>query len=241
MKNALERILFLLYPYALSLRFRNTTVFRALLPLLVSTEPERMLFFAMDFAAAAHTGGDYLEFGSYAGGSVSLAYHYAQQVGLNGMRFYCFDSFEGLPATEGTDTGPFFKKGEYRCGLPTFMKNLKRRGASTEKITPVKGWYADTLNAATKKILPLRKAAVILVDCDLYASAAQALEFVTDYVADGTLIIFDDWFNFAGSPERGERKAFGEWLGRHPEITATEYHKIGWGINSFVLHKKAFA
>lgn len=243
MKKVIEYLLFKIYPSALALRRRNTTLFRLLQPILISAEPEIALSLAIDFAAAAKTGGDYLEFGSYAGNTASLAYFFSRNAGLRNMRIFCFDSFEGLPTITGSDgeKGDFFKKGEYRCDRPTFEKNLKRRGVDMHAITVIEGWYENTLKKEANSKLGIRKAAVILIDCDLYASAIQALEFATDYVVDSTVVIFDDWFNFAGNPECGEQRAFKEWLARHPEITATEYHKVGWSVNSFILHKKASA
>jgi O-methyltransferase len=105
------------------------------------------------------------------------------------------------------------------------------------KVEIVAGWYDDVLNDEAKERLPLRAASVIWVDCDLYESTVPVLAFVTDYVQDGTVLIFDDWFCFRGDPHRGEQRAFREWLEKNPEITASEFHKFGWHGNSFILHR----
>jgi hypothetical protein len=83
--------------------------------------------------------------------------------------------------------------------------------------------------------LPLRKAALVWIDCDFYESTVPVLEFITDYVQDGTLLIFDDWFCFRGDPERGEQRAFAEWLARNPWIRAGELLRFGWHGSSFIL------
>jgi O-methyltransferase len=48
---------------------------------------------------------------------------------------------------------------------------------------------------------------VIWVDCDLYESTVPVLDFITEYIQDGTVIIFDDWYSFRADPDRGEQKA----------------------------------
>jgi len=44
---------------------------------------------------------DYLEFDFYAGTSFILAYKTAKKYGINNLRFFAIDSFEGLPDSEG--------------------------------------------------------------------------------------------------------------------------------------------
>ena len=106
-----------------------------------------------------------------------------------------------------------------------------------ERVRVIPGWYKDTLKQETKQELDIKSAAVIYVDCDLYESTVPVLDFVTDYVIDGTVLIFDDWFCFRGNPNRGEQRAFNEWLENNPNIKVTEFHKVGWHGNSFIIHR----
>lgn len=198
---------------------------------------------AMEFAAHTATGGDYLEFGVWKGRSFTQAYHIWDYVRKNGkslapMQFYAFDSFEGLPEIKGIDLSTDeFKAGEYACSEEEFKARIKSAGVDLGRVATVKGWYDQVLNDDTKKKLSLKTAAVVLIDVDLYESAVSVLDFLTDYVVDGTVLMFDDWFCFRGSAERGEQKAFREWLLKNPNITASEYHRYNWKSNSFILHK----
>jgi O-methyltransferase len=183
--------------------------------------------------------GDYMEFGTWKGGSLTTAYFLAKQFpALARWHYYAFDSFEGLPEITGVDnsTGEF-KAGDYAVGLPALKTQLAKNGLDLNRITFTAGWYSEVLNGATAASLPLKKAAVILVDCDLYESTVDVLNFITPYVVDGTVIIFDDWFCFKGHPDRGEQKAFREWLDRNKDIAATSYKQYGWMGNSFILHR----
>lgn len=204
---------------------------------------EEILEKAMKFASHVGLGGDYLEFGVWKGRSFARAYQmrkYVKEPKLKEMKFYAFDSFQGLPEIKGTpDTSSSeFKKGDYACDIETFKSNLVSKGVNLNEVVIVPGWYDESLNEETKNKLPLKKAAIIFVDCDLYESAVTVLDFITDYVDNGTVIIFDDWFAFSGHPEKGEQRAFREWLNRHPDIRAVEWQRVNWKSNSFILNRK---
>ncbi len=241
----LRKIKHRLVNFFVDLLSKPTIRYKFLLPLfdLVSKNPdEEILQKAMKFTAHAGTNGDYLEFGVWKGRSFARAYQmrrYVKDRKLNSMRFYAFDSFEGLPEIKSHDgTSSEFKKGDYSCDLPTFKKSIINKGVRMDDVTIVSGWYDKSLNEETKKSLQLKKASIIFVDCDLYESAVPVLNFITDYVVDGTIIIFDDWFAFNGDPEKGEQRAFREWLERNTNIRAVEWQKINWKSNSFILNKK---
>ena len=193
---------------------------------------------AMRFVANGEIKGDYLEFGVSKGVTMTAAYHHARWAGLNSMVFFAFDSFEGLPQIEGVDAnGPcHYHQGQYACGLERFKRNLSRDGVDLCRIKTVEGWYDKTLNDNTKKILGIQQAAVVWIDCDLYESTIPALNFITDLVQTGTIICFDDFYCFRGDPNRGENKAFREWLVRNPKITAIEYQKFEAAGNSYILN-----
>lgn len=205
---------------------------------------EVMMKEAFEFASNANVGGDYLEFGVWKGRSFMRAFHTWKYVLLNNknlsdLKFYAFDSFEGLPeitSTEDKATGEF-KKGEYACSEVEFIGNLKKSGVDIDRVQTIKGWYDKVLNDKTKATLPIKRAAVIYIDADLYESAVAVLDFITSYVADGTILIFDDWYCFRGRKDMGEQKAFSEWLSKNPKITAEQYKQFNWKGNSFILHK----
>ncbi|MDQ4144930.1 MAG: class I SAM-dependent methyltransferase [Actinomycetota bacterium] len=229
-----------LYRQFLRPSFRFSYSFMELQQLLGYIPQESVLSTAMDFAKWSQLEGDYLEFGVYSGTRLSSAFHLARRNGLRDMRFYAFDSFQGLPEIRGVDAQGFqqFRQGEYACDLGTFRSRLGSMHVDLAKVEIVVGWYDDVLNDDAKQRLPLKAASIIWVDCDLYESTVSVLAFVEDYIQDGTVLIFDDWFCFRGDPDRGEQRAFREWLERNPHITASEFHKFGWHGNSFILHRK---
>lgn len=209
--------------------------------------------------------GDYLEFGTFRGDSFASAYAsafsiYSEMVSghwdhsfedadsgrdrfhraWSDLRFIGFDSFEGIPRPEGIDSEmEVFKQGTYACSEENFLRNIEGHGVDLKKVVTVKGFFQTTLTSKTAAELSLNKAAVVHIDSDLYESARLALDFVTPFLIDGAIVIFDEWYQFMASPYRGERRAFREWCVAHPEWVVSGFQKEGAFRNSFVLSKRS--
>ena len=111
---------------------------------------------------------------------------------------YGFDSFEGLPEDWRGDLNLF--KGSFaRKGLPSVRSN----------VTLVKGWFDQTLPEFLNG--KIGKAAFLHIDCDLYSSTRTVLDLFTDRIRPGTVLLFDEYFNYTGW-EEGEYKAFQEFI-----------------------------
>lgn len=200
---------------------------------------EKLAKTVMEFIAYSNLEGDYLEFGVFEGAHLTASYHFAKLNKLDSMRFFAFDSFQGLPEITGLDVSapPQFKEGEFSCDAESFQRITARNGVARDSLKLIPGWFNETLNEATGRQLALEKAAVVWIDCDFYESTVPVLDFIADYVQDGTVLIFDDWFCFNGNPQYGQQRAFREWLLKNPSITASEYYKYSWSGMSFLLHK----
>jgi O-methyltransferase len=182
--------------------------------------------------------GEYLEFGCGNGSSlIDMVQSIERYPRLDNMRFFVFDSFEGLPTPIGIDADELqrYERGDFACDLDRYTRNVERGGVDLHKVRCIAGWYDKTLTPALKQELGIQKASIILVDCDLYESTVPVLNFITDYIQTGTIVIFDDWYSYKGRLDRGEAKAFSEWLERNPHIQANEYHRCGRTMMSFIL------
>lgn len=160
--------------------------------------------------AQAGQPGDYLEFGVARGTSLISAFEIARRLDLEDMRFFAFDSFEGLPASEGR-----FAKGTMAYGLPYFQRFCAKAGVDLDRVVPVAGFFDVTLTEATRdRCLLTRGCHLVHIDCDLYVSAVRVLDFVEPLLAPGSVMIFDDWFSFEDQDDprqHGEQRAFHEW------------------------------
>nr|WP_229686425.1 class I SAM-dependent methyltransferase [Longimycelium tulufanense] len=118
-----------------------------------------------------------LEFGVYTGTTLKII---AQA--REGKEVYGFDSFQGLP--EGWRSG--FPAGMFTVdGLPDVP------GAEL-----VVGWFDDTLPAFLAE--HQGPVAFLHVDADLYSSTRTVLEQVGPRLQPGSVIVFDEFFNYPG-------------------------------------------
>jgi O-methyltransferase len=237
--------------------------FRKLAARFVEIDPpiaeSKIIYKAANIVASEKIEGDYLEFGVFAGHSFIDSYNVIKEVfeyhskthsgrreeGLScikaiweNMRFFAFDSFQGLPELAGVDKQTsYFNKGEYKSADSQFRENLIKAGIPLDKVIMVDGWFEDTCNQETIRRFRMRGASIIHIDCDLFSSTRVALDFIRPLMLDGTVIIFDDWYCYRGNPRLGEAGAFNEWKERMPGWTFVEYQKEGSSRNSFIASK----
>jgi O-methyltransferase len=165
--------------------------------------------------------GYYFEFGCHEARTMRLAWEHTGA--LFDWTYVGFDSFAGLPEISEIDRQPIWKQGSLATSETDFIAVTLGAGMPLERLRTVKGFYDQSLTAALAETLLPKKAAVIFIDCDLYRSTVPVLAFVRQFLRPGTIVIFDDWFCFYGDPERGERRAWGEFRQANPELRFTEF------------------
>jgi hypothetical protein len=134
----------------------------------------------------------FLEFGVFSGTSINI---FSKE--LENKKIYGFDSFEGINEDwfgTSKEKGTFSMHGK----LPKVSSNVDL----------IKGLVQETLpeflkNNDTKKI------AFMHMDLDVYASSKYVLEKAKPYLIKGSVILFDELYNFPGWSE-GEYKALKE-------------------------------
>jgi len=139
--------------------------------------------------------GYFLEFGVFKGESLSF---FAKQ--RPECIFYGFDSFEGLPEDWSGGSAPkgFFSVNDWSA-LPVMrLPNVKL----------VAGWFEDTLPQFIGGHFKKDTCCSFLhMDSNLYSSTAFVLQSLTPYIRSGTVILFDDFFNYPGYAQH-DFKAF---------------------------------
>jgi hypothetical protein len=132
-----------------------------------------------------------LEFGVASGETINhMASHTHRPV-------HGFDSFEGLP--EAWRTG--FLEGAFAQELPKVPAT----------VTLHKGLFSDTLPQFLRD--NPGPTALLHVDCDLYSSTVCVLEALTASIRTGTVIVFDEYFNYPGWKQH-EHRAWMEFVAR---------------------------
>ena len=175
--------------------------------------------------------GDYLEFGVFNGTSLYCMHRASQELGLERMRLFGFDSFEGLPDSAAIDG---WIPGDFHIEYGYTRSWLTRRGVDWNRTFLVKGWFSETLTQALAREHKLKKASVIMIDCDAYQSTKEALTFCASLIGQCAVIFFDDWNSGGRADQRiGEKLAFEEFLHSNPDITFDKFG--GYNEKSFVV------
>lgn len=190
------------------------------------------------FEALAGTGtrGDYYEFGLWQGYSFCVAQAAASSGGGTEPQFFGFDSFMGLPPLTGPDAeSREFKAGDYAGSFDEVVSNLNDFGVNWERTHLIKGWFDDLSETAAHLTTKMGPAALVLVDCDLYESTVPVLRFVRDRLQPGTVVMFDDWNCFDRSDDKGQRRAFREFLDENPSWNAVPLLSFGWHGQAFTM------
>jgi hypothetical protein len=161
---------------------------------------------------------------------------------LDRTRFFGFDSFQGLPKPEGVDAeSTEFAERDYSASREEVKWYLDKYGVDWTRSFLIEGYYDNSLQEGLKPELEMRPVMVALIDCDLYSSTVCVLGFLDNLLQDGSILMFDDWNCFDKSDEKGERRAFREFLARHPYWRADPFVSFGWHGQSFILSQVAFA
>ena len=159
--------------------------------------------------------GLYCEFGVAGGTSINFI------ASLVSQPIHGFDSFEGLPEdwVQGLDGGEIstnMTKGAFKLDkLPAVRPNVVlHRGWFNESLPKFRAEYAGVLAFAH-------------MDADLYSSTKTVLDGMAGRIVPGTIIQFDEFFNYPGWREH-EYRAFMEFTEKY----GLKYRFIGycrWG------------
>lgn len=163
--------------------------------------PDALIRFAM---GQCTVDGLIMEFGVYRGGSLRII------ADCTPDPVYGFDSFQGLPEdwTHVQRRGRFSLDG----GLPTFEHS---------NVQLIPGWFEQTLpDFLSRHPGPVR---FVHVDSDLYSSAVTVLAQLKPRIVPGTIIVFDEYFNYPGW-EHHEFRAFQEFI----RDTGLKYRYLGF-------------
>ena len=158
--------------------------------------------------------GAILECGTHHGATLLGMAHILRSRGIP-ARIYGLDSFAGFPeptAEDAQDDGtmhPWVHRGFLgEASLEELTARLTRMGLA-EHVTLIKGYFRDTLPRLAAEHFSL-----VHLDCDLYSSYMECLEFVYPRMLPDGIIVFDD---YGSPPYAGAQRAVDEFFADRPE------------------------
>lgn len=210
------------------------------------------LYRAWAYIHATQLAGDYYEFGVYRGNSLVHAWwcyrDQRRRIERSGAlpfqrqgtvleflsrrpRFYGFDTFAGMPANaEGEDS---LASGSFRAAQADVQARCAAAGLRAPDLQLVPGLFADNAHAVGPE-----QAAIVNLDCDLYASACDALALIAPRLVQGSVLLCDDYDLFQADRTRGERRALQECADR-VGIEFEPWFAYGAASRAFLCHVPA--
>lgn len=170
---------------------------------------------------------DVYEFGVYTGGYMrGLALELNTSGRVPFRKLWGFDSFQGLPSESETTRRTRVSESEWWPGAYSAaevfrdhsLRSVQARLRSyidDARVDFVAGYYNQSLTSTLRQTRDMRPALYVDIDCDLYISTAQALQWMQRsglLEPAVTIIGYDDWFSGGLG---GERRAHTELASRH--------------------------
>lgn len=160
----------------------------------------RMIYEFAVTVNACNTPGDVAEAGVWNGGCL-----YLMAATLRNKVCHGFDTWEGLPplsSEDFVDGKSIVYTGWGKAPIPTWIKT-----ELGDRVKLYKGLFSDTLNDVKDS-----KFCLVHIDCDLYLSVKECIEFFVPRMSEGGFIIVDD-YSFYHCP--GAKKAVDEYFDNH--------------------------
>ena len=193
------------------------------------------------YLAANEIGGDYFEFGCHRVRTFRMALTEARRQMLDEMRFFAFDSFQGLPEEGLAEAGhSAYTPGALCTPLPAFWEIINAHGLSLDKVRAFPGFYNESLTPQLSDGLLSQgaRAALVNVDCDIYESAVPVFQFLEPFLQVGTVVYLDDMFAaYRGAPNKGVHQAFLEFQARSSFSFEVYKPSLGTFGRAFVAYK----
>ena len=164
--------------------------------------------------------GDIVECGVWNGGSAAVMA--AAIANYPGRQIWLYDTFEGIPAP-GPQDEAFAQAfaGEFVASGDSVLEVLRKVKFPLDRVVLRRGTFRDAFREP-----PPSKVALLHIDADWYESVLSALQTFYVAVADGGLIVLDDFGHWEGA-----RKAFYTFCrsqGIQPLLERVGYTQAFW-------------
>src|ERR1044072_5940731 len=174
--------------------------------------------------------GDFVECGVWRGAHPILAKAYSEANGYRPRKYWCFDTFDGMPPPSPDDVNyrggrPFDKPKDWLAvPLNQVQLNFSRLGLLDDSVVFIKGKVEKTL---LRDPLPER-ISYLRLDTDFYSSTYAELQMLYPRLVPGGALVVDDYGWWLGA-----KKAVDKYFGRElPEmITIDKSARLIWKKN----------
>jgi O-methyltransferase len=137
--------------------------------------------------------GDLIETGVWRGGACIFMRAVLATHGIENRKVIVADSFMGLPKPDvkknPKDKGDIHYTYNYLAvSKAEVLENFNKYGLLDDNVVFLEGWFKDTLPKAS-----IEKLSILRLDCDMYSSTIEALEYLYPKLSKGGFCIIDDY------------------------------------------------
>ena len=182
--------------------------------------------------------GAYIEFGVASGNSMRSAElaekrTHSKSLGIDRVRreLVGFDTFDSFSSNSPADLHSTWQGKNFSVPI----SRVKRRFRRAKERVSFHSMDCSKLGAPSDEYGPIEryvrseKIALVLFDMDLGGPTELALDWICSKLQSGTIMIFDEFFAFKGSPLKGEALAWSLFLERNPRVSARMIKTYGDG------------
>lgn len=208
----------------------------------MNRQAEKYRFYVrtFDFLSGNTIVGDYHEFGCHRGRTFRMALTEARRHQFEDMRFFAFDSFEGLPPTSSAPSQAAWREpGALATSEDDFLALVRQHGIYVDRVRTIAGFFDRSLTPDIRAQFAEEenKIALVCIDCDLYESAIPVFDFIEPLLQEGSVIYIDDLFaGYRGSPEKGVARAFLDFQTRS-SWRFVRHLDVGWWGRSYIAFR----
>jgi O-methyltransferase len=164
----------------------------------------------------------YYEFGIFKGFSFWFAEWISRECKSQNLRFYGFDSFEGLPEPQSDET---WEGGNYASSLDFVTDMLKQNGTDLSRVKLYKGFFSKQLFESLRQSEDFCPCSICVIDCDLYDSTVEVLDFMKHYFVPGSILLIDEYLRT--DETHGEKRALLEFEQKNPSFSKEHLFDFG--------------
>lgn len=206
----------------------------------VNRQSQKWKYFVkqFDFLDAQRTKGNYLEFGCHRVRTFRMALTEARRHNFDFMKFFAFDSFQGLPAPVTAPSTELWHEGALCTTLEQFHQLIAEQGVYVDKVKAIKGFFDQSLTPELQQqfLAGEQPIAMATIDCDLYESAKPVFAFIEPLLQEGSVLYIDDLFDgYGGSPCKGVARAFQEFRAKS-RFKFVRHLDVGWWGRSYIAY-----
>lgn len=199
-----------------------SALYNACLPYTM-TSIERMyaLYSAMNYVLDSGIPGDFVECGTWRGGSAMMAALIMKQRGITDRKLFLYDTFEGMPMPGAEDVSLLGDRAldtflQQRTGedssawchasLEDVQQNLRSTGIADGQVVLVKGKVEESIPGT----IPPGPIALLRLDTDWYESTRHEMIHLYPALSTGGVLLIDDFGHWEGA-----KKAIVEYFRDH--------------------------